>query len=552
MNLKQWFEAHISLGGKPYTLDPDQAKAVFDNHKNTLVTARAGSGKTRVIVAKVAYLIATHQAYLSEIRVFMFNRTAAAEVNERIGAVEIDGVSLREYCKVPEIKVASTFHKFALDAVKLAGENPQLISESDHDSLIKTSLRKVITSVSRPSNFSQKISAQEYADLLHLASSFIARAGQKYVNEHGLADLCDDVKSYITKHQDDEDYQYNIYLHELCLAAYQEYLLALNFPQIDFNILMSRAARILERKQNTKVTQKVSRYKYLMVDEYQDFSYLVFNIIRAIRQNCPAAHLFVVGDDWQAINRFAGSDVKYFLDFAKVFPEDTVNIPLNTNYRSDRKIVENANKYMLARYNPHAEKARAFSNHNGKIKHQNPEKTKFDQKDLDEDALRDAKFQLALAKTCGGNASEYASAAQLLKTVYKIAKRHRCEQILLLHRHNFTSFANVTLDNFATALRNLLVEQNVLRSSEADNIRAMTMHKSKGLESDVVILLECNRDQVLGQHPHATIFELFGDTRAAEKADQHRLLYVALTRAKHRLYILHNDRECVVKIHLPK
>ena len=64
-DFKSWFESHVSLGGKPYTLDLDQARAVFDNHKNTLVTARAGSGKTRVIVDKIAYLVATHQAYLS-------------------------------------------------------------------------------------------------------------------------------------------------------------------------------------------------------------------------------------------------------------------------------------------------------------------------------------------------------------------------------------------------------------------------------------------------------------------------------------------------------
>lgn len=71
-------------------------------------------------------------------------------------------------------------------------------------------------------------------------------------------------------------------------------------------------------------------------------------------------------------------------------------------------------------------------------------------------------------------------------------------------------------------------------------IRVLTMHKSKGLESDVVILLESNRDQLLSEHPYATIFSIFGDSLTTEKADQHRLIYVALTRAKHRLYLLGN------------
>ena len=94
--LQEWFAKHVTLDGKPYTLDRDQAAAVLDRHRNTLVTARAGSGKTRVIVAKTAYLVAVEQISLGEIAIFMFNRTAAAEVNERIACVKVDGRTLPE------------------------------------------------------------------------------------------------------------------------------------------------------------------------------------------------------------------------------------------------------------------------------------------------------------------------------------------------------------------------------------------------------------------------------------------------------------------------
>ena len=556
---KQWFETHVSLFGKPYTLDDDQARAVYDDHKNTLVTARAGSGKTRVIVAKVAYLVAAQKAKLPEIAVFMFNRTAAAEVNERIGAVQVDGVSLQELNFGKPIKVASTFHKFALDTAKQSGENPQLISESEHDELIKNAVRKVLAEQKR------KISVQEYTETLRLASSFVARAGQQYVGQAGLQDLCADVKTYISQHQDDSNYAGKIRLHQTCLAVYQEYLLALNFPKIDFNILMARATRLLNNLATTSTAKnpetqipittkstyqnlhKVQHLKYIMVDEYQDFSYLFFGIIQAIRSNCPEAKLFAVGDDWQAINRFAGSDVKYFIDFTKYFPEDVVNIPLSTNYRSDRKIVERANKYMLTHYDPKATKAIPFSKKSGKIKLINPQKIKFQKDDLAEDGLGDARYQKVLVKVCDGWPQQYLEAAQLLKTVVKVIKHHRKEQILLLHRHNFTSFPTVTLENFYQALKIIMVEWGIMTPVQFETqVRAMTMHKSKGLESDVVILLELNRDQVLTCHPHATIFELFGDTAAAEKADQHRLLYVALTRAKHKLYLLSSDKKCCV------
>ncbi len=536
---KEWFEIHISLNGKPYTLDMDQAKAVFDQSKNTLVTARAGSGKTRVIVAKVAYLIASRQLTIDEIKVFMFNRTAAAEVNERIGTVEIDGLPLKDFCHREKIQVASTFHKFALDIVKLNGERPQLISDTEHDLIITQSFKKVLAETHR------KISLPEYTETLRLVSSFIARAGQKYVGEAGLRTLCQAVQQYIQNHQTDDNYQQRIRLHQTCLATYQEYLLALNYPKIDFNILMARATRILVDEGDR--FPQITKLKYIMVDEYQDFSLLFLSIIQAVRQNCPAAHLFAVGDDWQAINRFAGSDVGYFINFDTYFPEDTTNIPLMTNYRSDRKIVENANRYMLKNYDHHAAKAIPFSKHNGKIKRLQLQKVKFDTKDLAEDALGDARFQLSLAKVCGGAASQYAGAAQLLKLAYKLLKKHRREDILFLHRHNFTSFAGVTLDNFLASLKTMAISERIMSATDFDTkVRAMTMHKSKGLESDVAVMLETNRDQVLSSHPHATIFELFGDTLAAEKADQQRLLYVAMTRAKHRLYIITSDKKCPI------
>ena len=70
-SVKDWFRQHVRLDSQPYTLDLEQAQAVQDFHKNTLVTARAGSGKTRVIVAKVAYLVAKHALKLNQIKIFI-------------------------------------------------------------------------------------------------------------------------------------------------------------------------------------------------------------------------------------------------------------------------------------------------------------------------------------------------------------------------------------------------------------------------------------------------------------------------------------------------
>lgn len=539
--LRRWFDEHVTLEGKPYTLDADQAQAVFDAHKNTLVTARAGSGKTRVIVAKITYLIATGRACSTEIVAFMFNRTAAAEVNERIRSVQVDGRPIL----ATQANIASTFHKFALDLVKMTGARPEIISEAEHDRLVRAAL------VAAVADLDLKLSPRDQADYLKLANSFVARAGQKFLGADGQEELRRTMASYRRAHTGDPEYVKKLRIHQLSYLTYLNYLEMLQPPQTDFNQLLVRAAELLQNAAPaSKIFQRFSRLKYILVDEYQDFSFLFLNLIRSLRQVCPQAHLFAVGDDWQAINRFAGSDVDYFLNFSQYFSEDSANIPLLTNYRSARKIVENANDFMLKHYDPQAARAKAFNRQAGKIYRRNPDKTRFDTGDLSEDQLGDARFQLALAAetpeaSLRSRPEAFAEAARLLKTSLRILKRHRHENLLFLHRHNFFSFPGVSLDSFLAALRQVATEQNLLTPSDFDRqVRILTMHRSKGLESDVVVLLEFERDQVLSTHPFATIFELFGDTRAAEVADQQRLIYVALTRAKKKLYLLSRDSSC--------
>lgn len=543
MSLEQildWFQHHVSLDGSPYTLDPDQARAVLDNHKNTLVTARAGSGKTRVIVAKVAYLVAKCHIPLDEIVIFMFNRTAAAEVNQRLGQIQIDGQPLA----CAPIATASTFHKFALDLTKLAGKHPEIISEADQAQLIRASLDRAIAE-SAPAT-GQKIPPAEYADLLKLTTSFITRAGQKYCGKDGLSGLSHEITKYLAASPG----PHYARIHRLSFTSYKNYLASLRPPRTDFNLLMTRATNLLATTHDVSpIYQKFRHLRYILVDEYQDFSYLFFAIIQSLRSVCPAAHFFAVGDDWQAINRFAGSDVDYFLKFADYFPEDPANIPLMTNYRSDRAIVENANDYMLAHYDPAACRAVPFSKRKGKIIRLNYTKTRFDLTDLAEDCLGDGRYLAALLEAAQLPRSmplkTLLPIAQLLKAIAKIIKKHPHEQIMLLHRHNFTSVPAITLPIFTLALKNFLSIEAILSPADFDHqVRALTMHKSKGLESDIVILLELNRDQVLSEHPYATIFSLFGDNLTTEKSDQHRLLYVALTRAKHHLYLLTTDQKC--------
>lgn len=559
--VQQWFAEHVRLHGAPYTLDRDQAQAVCDQHTNTLVVARAGSGKTRIIVAKAIFLVYICNYAWKELLIFMFNRAAATEVNQRLAEVSVDQHPI---AKQP-LQVASTFHKFALDVLKGSGRAPQIISSE----LQTDYLRQAFTKALGP----KRLHPTARTEAFKLTQSFIARAGQSYPTHADLPALKSALQqSLLTATPSQAFYQ------KLGFAAYAHYLQQFQPSQLDFNQLLAAAAQELQAQAasftraaaTTSATTSApttltvtpasttpatpAPLRYLMIDEYQDFSLPFFRLAQALRSLYPKLQLFAVGDDWQAINRFAGSDVRYFTDFKHFFPEDSTIIPLLTNYRSRRCIVENANRFMLTHYDPQALPAKTFQRRRGRITTLRPEKLRYDPTDLEEDALSDGRFGKLLPRQLP--TSQQKPAGQLLKQLFLLIKRYPRASFLILHRHNFTTYPGLDLIKLQQALTQLAASEQVLTPAAfKSQIRFLTIHKSKGLEADIVVLLEFNRDLLLAPHPHGSLFTVFGDNRAQEAADQARLLYVALTRAKERLYLLTSDRRSLLthpKNPLPK
>lgn len=565
--VQQWIADHVRLHGVPYTLDRDQAQAVCDQHTNTLVVARAGSGKTRVIVAKAIFLVYVRNYTWRELLIFMLNRAAATEVNQRLAEVV---VNQRPIAKQP-LQVASTFHKYALDVLKGSGRAPQIISSD----LQTDYLRQAFTKALGP----KRLHPTARAEAFKLTQSFIARAGQSYPAQADLPALKSALQqSLLTATPAQAFYQ------KLGFAAYTYYLQQLQPAQLDFNQLLAAAAQELQTQAaaftraatttSTTTTTSVAAtasaattaptipttsaalapLRYLMIDEYQDFSLPFFRLTQALRALYPELQLFAVGDDWQAINRFAGSDVRYFTDFKHFFPENSTIIPLLTNYRSRRRIVENANRFMLTHYDPQALPAKTFQRRRGRITTLRPAKLRYDPTDLKEDAMSDGRFGKLLPRQLP--TSQQKPAGQLLKQLFLLIKRHPRTSFLILHRHNFTTYPGLDLIKLQQALTQLAASEQVLTPvAFKSQIRFLTIHKSKGLEADIVVLLEFNRDLLLAPHPHGSLFTVFGDNRAQEAADQARLLYVALTRAKERLYLLTSDRRSLLthpKNPLPK
>lgn len=472
--LQKWFMSHIAEDGKPYSVDKNQAKIVLDVHKNTLVTARAGSGKTRTIVAKIVYLLTHENIDAKEIIVFSFNRKARAEINERLTRITFDGTPLFEY--PPEI--ATTFHGFAY---KILGGKERignsLITETENLELIQ----KAVSSAN-PEIVAQFATSGAKPEK---ALQFITRAEQQFFKDYNL--LQEKIKQL-----EDTDIKTNLENLYQILLHYKKSLKQKG--KTNFNEMMFHAAEKI-RKENLEFP-----YKYIFVDEYQDFSKLFLNLILALRSRVPDSKLLAVGDDWQAINRFAGSDVKYFKNFNKYFPEDSAKLFIPTNYRSGKTIVKNANYFM----------GKCMKDYKG---------CKTGNKTHAEIFIKNMLFE------------------NYQTTILKIIKKNPNKTIKILSRNNDLNFERISLLDFTEQIRQNLAKEYPEQNLE-NLISESTIHRSKGLESDIVILLEIDAGKFPGPDKSGGLYEIFGDTAENLFLDEARLFYVALTRPKEKLYIL--------------
>ena len=126
--------------------------------------------------------------------------------------------------------------------------------------------------------------------------------------------------------------------------------------KMDFNDLIDQAIKIIDKcAGETSIAPdphaKIKNLKWILIDEYQDFSKLFHQLIQSIRRHNTDVRLFCVGDDWQAINGFAGSDLHYFRNFERII-ENSGTAHLLTNHRSNKKIVEKGNVLMEGRGKP--------------------------------------------------------------------------------------------------------------------------------------------------------------------------------------------------------
>ena len=293
-------------------LNPAQYEAVIYQGGPLLIVAGAGSGKTRVLTHRIAYLLATGRARGSEILAITFTNKAAAEMRERLETL-VGGAG--KYMWV------LTFHSACVRILRREHEAAGLRSSfSIYDA---TDSQRLITLIVRelgidPKRFTPKAFANRISDLkneLITPLQFAETANTSNPFERHLAEV---------------------------YRAYNQRLKAAN--ALDFDDIIMRTVQLLRAKPAIAQLYR-RRFRHVLVDEYQDTNHAQYVLVRelvGVASQGPSGELTVVGDSDQSIYAFRGATIRNIEEFEKDFP-NSHTILLEQNYRSTQNILSAAN-----------------------------------------------------------------------------------------------------------------------------------------------------------------------------------------------------------------
>lgn len=280
------------------SLNPEQTEAVVHSGSPLLILAGAGSGKTRVITTKIAYLIQHENIQPWQILAVTFTKKAANEMRER--AVKLEPLAADSMIK--------TFHSFGAWFLRRyaeeAGLDPNFTVYDDDDSA--TLMQKAVPSIT-------KKQANAIVHRISLCKDYCLSPG-------------DDLSDF-DKDGDLQEY-YSAYEKRLKMSG-----------NADFGDLIMKCVQVLETHPEIR-SQMQHRFRVIMVDEYQDSNVAQFRLLQALSgvEENSGTYVCVVGDDDQSIYKFRGAEVQNILNFANHFPGTTL-IRLERNYRSMGKIL---------------------------------------------------------------------------------------------------------------------------------------------------------------------------------------------------------------------
>jgi len=292
------------------SLNPQQTEAVQTTEGPLLILAGAGSGKTRVITVRIAYLIAEKGVAPHNILAVTFTNKAAGEMRGRVE-------KLLKGQKLQSAPLISTFHSLC---VRILRQDIEKLEEGYKKSFTiydTDDSQKVVKTCIKDLGLEEK---QHPPRNIRNAISSAKNRGEDHEMYASKVEYGDEKKSAIAK----------------VFKMYDERLNAAN--ALDFDDLLIKTVKLLRKSDETREKYN-ERYKYILVDEYQDTNALQFGLISYLTEK--QQNICVVGDDAQSIYGFRQADIRNILEFEQHFPTAKV-ILLEQNYRSTQTILDTA------------------------------------------------------------------------------------------------------------------------------------------------------------------------------------------------------------------
>jgi DNA helicase-2/ATP-dependent DNA helicase PcrA len=292
------------------TLNERQREAVEATEGPLLILAGAGSGKTRVITVRIAYLISEKHVPPHNILAVTFTNKAAQEMRERV-------TRLLEGQRLTSAPLVSTFHSLCVrmlrrDIEKLEEGYTRSFTIYDQDD----SVRVVKSAIKDLGYDDQRLGARQ------------TQGAISHAKNSGL-----DAEGYAARAESHDEKRLAI---ARVFRLYEERLV--NNNALDFDDLLIKTVKLLRKREDVRAHYN-ERFRYILVDEYQDTNALQFALIHFLTQK--QQNVCVVGDESQSIYRWRGADISNILNFEQHYPEARA-IKLEQNYRSTQTILDAA------------------------------------------------------------------------------------------------------------------------------------------------------------------------------------------------------------------
>lgn len=309
-------------------LNPEQRKAVLKTEGPVLILAGAGSGKTKTLTHRIAYLIAEQGVAPSNILAVTFTNKATGEMRDRLesllsNAAEESAEPI-SYAGMPAI---GTFHAISARIlradIEAIGRDPRfnILDADDQIAIVKTAMKELELNDEqiKPRSVLEAISRAKGSSLD--AERFAASAGSYY--------------------------------EELVAKVYRRYESELTKTEsLDFDDLLRLTVKLFEKSPKT-LARYQDRFRYILVDEYQDTNPLQYRLIRMLAEK--HRNIFVIGDDYQSIYRWRQADIRNILEFEHDYPDAEI-VTLERNYRSTQIILDAAGSVIAKNRNQREKK----------------------------------------------------------------------------------------------------------------------------------------------------------------------------------------------------